>query len=97
MRKSQPEAFIYKKHMKFQVKLPGNEIQFPGSYTPLDRIFHTFDLSVFLIQYTKLHFFSNVGLFGGLFLKKSVILRLENVTFVTLKSHRRLNLGHTLI
>ena len=39
--------------------------------------------------------FSNGGLLGGLFNQKSVILRLKNVTFVTLKAHCRLNLGPT--
>ena len=29
--------------MKFQIEVPGNEIQFPGSHTSLDEIFYTYD------------------------------------------------------
>ena len=42
MRKSLPGAFIYVKRVKFQVEFPGNQIQFPGSQNPLDRIFYTY-------------------------------------------------------
>ena len=42
MRKSLPDAFIYVKRVKFQVEFPGNQIRFPGSQNPLDRIFHTY-------------------------------------------------------
>ena len=44
MRKLRPDAFIYEKRVKFQVEFPGNQIQFPGSHTPLDRIFYTYAL-----------------------------------------------------
>ena len=42
MQEPQPNAFIEEKRVKFQVEFPGNEIQFPGSQNPLDRIFYTF-------------------------------------------------------
>ena len=42
MRESLPDAFIYVKRVKFQVEFPGNQIQFPGSQNPLDRIFYTY-------------------------------------------------------
>ena len=42
MRESQPEALFYEKCVKFQIEFPGNEIQFPGSHNPLDRIFYTY-------------------------------------------------------
>ena len=42
MRLSRSDAFIYEKRVKFQVEFPGNEIQFPGSQNPLDRIFYTY-------------------------------------------------------
>ena len=42
MRVSRSDAFIYEKRVKFQVEFPGNEIQFPGSQNPLDRIFYTY-------------------------------------------------------
>ena len=37
-----PDEFIYEKRVKFQVEFPGNEIQFPDSHIPLDRIFYTY-------------------------------------------------------
>ena len=43
MAKSQPDAFIFEKGVEFQVEFPSNEIQFPGSHTPLDRIFYTYE------------------------------------------------------
>ena len=43
MRVSLTDAFIYVKQVKFQVEFPGNQIQFPGSHTPLDRIFYTYE------------------------------------------------------
>ena len=46
MRELQPAAFIYEKSVKFQVEFPGNEIQFPGSKNPLDRIFYTYDYTL---------------------------------------------------
>ena len=42
MRESLLDAFIYINCVKFQVEFPGNKIQFPGSHTPLDRIFYTY-------------------------------------------------------
>ena len=42
MRVSRSDTFIYEKRVKFQVEFPVNEIQFPGSQNPLDRIFYTY-------------------------------------------------------
>ena len=42
MHETQPEAFSYVKRVKFQVEFPGNQIQYPGSQNPLDRIFYTY-------------------------------------------------------
>ena len=41
MRELRSDKFIYEKHVKFQVEFPDNQIRFPGSHTPLDRIFYT--------------------------------------------------------
>ena len=49
----------------------------------------------FMFQQAKVQFFSNGELFESLFHQKSAILRLKNMTSVTLKSCRGLNLGPT--
>ena len=43
MRESLPNVFIYVKRVKLQEEFPGNQIQFPGSQNPLDRIFYTYE------------------------------------------------------
>ena len=45
MRKLQPDAFIYETRVKLQVEFPGNEIQSPGSHTPLDSMFYTYEMN----------------------------------------------------
>ena len=45
MPKVQPDTSIHEKCVKFQVEFPGNQIQFPGSQNPLDRIFYTYAIS----------------------------------------------------
>ena len=57
MRESLPDAFIYVKRVKFQVEFPGNQIQFPGSQNPLDRIFYTYDLN----NWPSLFFSDNIS------------------------------------
>ena len=67
--------------MKFQVKFPGNQIQFPGSQNPLDRIFYTYVRTChkrgILIQITGINKLLKVH--GQFF------LQLETTMFINLK------------
>ena len=67
------------KRAKFRIEFLGNQIQFPGSQNPLDRIFYTYGLCNFLNQ-LNMHFLKNKKVEKKIHANKQTIIKLFLLT-----------------